>query len=154
VLDALASAGCRTWLGGGWGVDALVGRQTRAHRDLDLCFDAAVEEDVLSVMHRLGYAIETDWRPVRVELVAPGKRWVDLHPVDFDGDGNGTQAGLDGDSFWYPTACFVTGTVAGRVVECISLEQQLAFHSGYEPREIDRADLALLDTLRGSVLDP
>lgn len=29
VLDALATVGCRSWIGGGWGVDALVGHQTR-----------------------------------------------------------------------------------------------------------------------------
>jgi lincosamide nucleotidyltransferase A/C/D/E len=35
VLGDLANAGCAVWVGG-WGVDALVGRQTRLHRDLDL----------------------------------------------------------------------------------------------------------------------
>jgi len=34
VLDALGTAGIPTWVAGGWGVDALAGRQTRAHRDL------------------------------------------------------------------------------------------------------------------------
>jgi hypothetical protein len=36
VLDAIRSAGCRFWLEGGWGVDALVGRQTRSLRDVDV----------------------------------------------------------------------------------------------------------------------
>ncbi len=36
VLAALSALGCRFWLEGGSGVDALVGRQTRAHRDLDV----------------------------------------------------------------------------------------------------------------------
>ena len=36
VLDALDQARVRHWVGGGWGVAALTGRQTRAHRDLDL----------------------------------------------------------------------------------------------------------------------
>jgi hypothetical protein len=36
VLERLDRAGVPVWLDGGWGVDALVGRQTRAHRDLDL----------------------------------------------------------------------------------------------------------------------
>jgi hypothetical protein len=40
VRDVLSRAGCRTWVGGGWGVDALAGRQTRPHRDLDLAVDA------------------------------------------------------------------------------------------------------------------
>jgi polyisoprenoid-binding protein YceI len=40
VLDALHRVGCRFWVEGGWGVDALVGRQTRPHRDLDIDIDA------------------------------------------------------------------------------------------------------------------
>jgi hypothetical protein len=36
VLERLDRAGVPVWLDGGWGVDALVGRQTRPHRDLDL----------------------------------------------------------------------------------------------------------------------
>ena len=41
VLQALNASGCRYWLEGGWGVDALAGRQTRTHRDVDIDFDAA-----------------------------------------------------------------------------------------------------------------
>ncbi|QCB95471.1 amino acid transporter [Cellulomonas shaoxiangyii] len=148
VLDALALAGCRAWVAGGWGVDALLGRQTRQHRDLDLAVDATTEAAALRALARRGYAVETDWRPVRVELAAPGGRWVDLHPVVFDEAGDGVQADLDGGVFTYPAACFVTGTVAGRPVGCLSVQQQLLFHTGYEPREVDLADLALLRQLR------
>ena len=36
VVTALAEAGVAAWLDGGWGVDALLGEQTREHDDLDL----------------------------------------------------------------------------------------------------------------------
>src|SRR5436305_13032130 len=98
VLDALAAAGCPAWIGGGWGVDALAGRQTRSHRDLDLAIDAAGETAALAALAARGYVVETDWRPVRVEVAAPPGRWVDLHPVAFGADGSGTQAGPDGTS--------------------------------------------------------
>ena len=42
VLDMLEQFGIRYWLDGGWGVDALVGRQTREHRDVDIDFDAGI----------------------------------------------------------------------------------------------------------------
>ena len=155
VLDALDAVGCRAWVGGGWGVDALVGRQTRPHRDLDVVADAAVERAALAALGALGYAVETDWRPVRVELGAPGLGWVDLHPMVLDAAGNGVQAGPAGASFVYPAECFVTGTIAGRPVGCLSVERQVLFHSGYEPREVDRADLALLqDLLEGTAPGP
>jgi lincosamide nucleotidyltransferase A/C/D/E len=148
ILDQLRAAGCRVWVGGGWGVDALVGRQTRPHRDLDLAIDASDEATAIAVLTALGFRVETDWRPVRVELAAPGARWVDLHPVVFAEDGSGNQADLDGGTFSYPAACFVTGVIAGRVVPCLSVDQQIAFHAGYEPRDVDLADLRQLQALR------
>lgn len=60
-------------------MDALVGRQTRPHRDLDLAADAKDETAALDELGLLGYVVETDWRPVRVELVALDRGWVDLH---------------------------------------------------------------------------
>lgn len=154
VLDTLNAAGCPAWIGGGWGVDALVGHQTRPHRDLDLALAADREAAALAALSKLGYVIETDWRPVRVEIVAAGRGRVDLHPVAFDEAGDGHQAGLDGGSFRYPKECFTTGTIAGRQVKCLSVEQQLHFHSGYEPRGIDRADVALLQQLAAATHRP
>jgi lincosamide nucleotidyltransferase A/C/D/E len=69
VMDILRSLGCRFWLEGGWGA-ALVGRQTRPHRDVDIDFDGTFEEEVLAALLAMGYAIEMDWRPNRVELGA------------------------------------------------------------------------------------
>jgi hypothetical protein len=75
VLADLTEAGCSVWVVGGWGVDALIGRQTRLHRDLDLALDARKETVALRVLERRGHRIETDWRPVRVDLVAEGRGW-------------------------------------------------------------------------------
>ena len=59
VLRALNEADIRYWLQGGWGVDALVGRQTRSHRDLDVDLDQTLEAEALDVLTQLGYAVET-----------------------------------------------------------------------------------------------
>lgn len=126
VLDALDRAGVRSWVGGGWGVVALTGRQTREHRDLDLAVDRDDLDISLAALRALGYAVETDWLPVRVELQASGARWVDVHPVGFD-----------------------AGVIGGRRVNCLSVEQQRSFRSGYELRPQDRHDLAELDRLTG-----
>jgi lincosamide nucleotidyltransferase A/C/D/E len=147
VTGALEAVGVRHWLGGGWGVDALVGRVTRAHRDLDLAVPAEDLERAVTTLGSLGYRPETDWRPVRLELAAPGERWVDLHPVVFDAGGDGRQAGLDGTTFAYPAADLVSGTLDGHVLPCLSVARQHAFHTGYPPRPEDLHDLALLDGL-------
>jgi lincosamide nucleotidyltransferase A/C/D/E len=147
VLADLAEAGCAVWVAGGWGVDALVGRQTRLHRDLDLALDARYETAALHVLERRGYRVETDWRPVRVEMIVEGRGWVDLHPVVFDATGYGLQADLDGGQFDYPPEAFDRGSLGGVCVPCLSRDQQLLFHTGYEPRASDLLDLAQLERL-------
>jgi lincosamide nucleotidyltransferase A/C/D/E len=149
VLDALQHAGCRVWVGGGWGVDALVGRQTRAHRDLDLAVNAEDEARALQVLQHRGYVVETDWRPVRIELVKPGAGRVDLHPVSFDTAGHGRQPDLAGGVFHYPATAFTTGRLGEAVVGCLSREQQQRFHQGYELRPADVHDLRVLNELAG-----
>jgi lincosamide nucleotidyltransferase A/C/D/E len=147
VLRALSAVGCRFWLEGGWGVDALVGHQTRPHRDLDVDLDARCEEAALAVLTTMGYAVETDWRPNRVELRAAGRGRVDLHPLLIDDDGTARQAALDGGFHVFPPSFFVTGSLAGLPVPCVSVAAQRLFRTGYELRDVDLHDLAVLDEL-------
>ncbi len=39
LFRVFAAAELRVWLAGGWAVDAIVGRQTRAHGDMDVAVD-------------------------------------------------------------------------------------------------------------------
>ncbi|MEV0724711.1 hypothetical protein AB0I37_18255 [Micromonospora purpureochromogenes] len=149
LLTEFAAHGLRAWVAGGWAVDAVVGRQTRPHADLDLAVDAAQQAEVLALLHRLGFAVTVDWLPVRAELTAPDGRRVDLHPVAFRSDGSGVQEGLDGASFGYAADGFAAGTIGGRPVPCLSVAQQLRFREGYPPRAVDRHDIALLRAVVG-----
>jgi lincosamide nucleotidyltransferase A/C/D/E len=148
VLDALQEAGCRYWLEGGWGVDALVGHQTRPHRDIDIDLDARHEQVALDVLDRLGYTIETDWRPNRVELAAAGRGWVDLHPLTVRSDGSAVQAALDGGFHVFPSTYFTVGSLDGAAVPCVTAAAQRAFRQGYVARPADTHDLTVLDQHR------
>jgi lincosamide nucleotidyltransferase A/C/D/E len=150
VIAALDAVGLRTWVAGGWGVDALLGRQTRVHRDLDLALDVthADLDLALETLEDLGYRVAADWRPSRVELAAPPARRVDLHPVVFDDHGTGWQSNVDDlPPFRYPSEGFGEGSVDDTRVPCLSVTQQLLFHSGYPPRPHDLADLEVLHRL-------
>lgn len=147
VVEAVGSVGCRFWLEGGWGVDALVGHQTRPHRDVDVDFDARFEVEVLEVLSGLGYVIETDWRPNRVELAATRGRWVDLHPLVIDEVGNARQAALGGGWHAFDRSWFTIGSLNERPVPCVTVDAQRHFRSGYQLREVDLLDLAVLDQL-------
>lgn len=108
------------------------GLQTRPNRDLDLAVDSLNEEAALQVLKRRGYAIETDWRPVHMELVAAARTWVDLHPVVFDAAGRGRQEDLDGRHFDYPPEAFVQGKLSGVAVPACPANSR--FDSIVDPR--------------------
>ena len=147
VLLALTGAECQFWLEGGWGVDALAGRQTRPHRDVDVDLDASQESRAMGVLADLGYEIETDWRPNRVELVAPGAGRVDLHPLILAADGSAQQAALEGGYHYFPRSYLTVGRLNGLAVPCVSVKAQRAFRQGYELRPVDRHDLAVLESV-------
>ena len=147
VLATVRTIGCRFWLEGGWGVDALVGRQTRSHRDVDIDIDGDFEGEVLAALHDLGYAIETDWRPNRVELAASGRGCVDVHPLVIDERGNARQTALGGGWHEFPRSFFTVGRLGDVSVPCFTVEAQRLFHTGYDLRDVDRRDLAVLDRL-------
>jgi lincosamide nucleotidyltransferase A/C/D/E len=94
VLDQLDQAGLVVWLDGGWGVDALLGRHSRPHQDLDLVI--ARDDCALRKKRWPGVGFQDDltavpgW-PAQLLLVDAGGRRVDLHVVVFDGHGNGWQ---------------------------------------------------------------
>lgn len=144
LLRLFTDRGLAAWVGGGWGVDAVVGRQTRPHADLDLAVDADQLDAVLDLLTELHFIVTVDWLPVRAELTAPDGRKVDVHPVVFAADGSGVQAGLDGATFHYAAAGFSEGTIAGEPVRCLSVAQQLRFRQGYDLRDVDHHDIALL----------
>jgi lincosamide nucleotidyltransferase A/C/D/E len=144
LLDRLAPSARWLWIGGGWGVDALVGRETRPHADLDLLVDADSLPAVLDLLAADGFVPTEDWLPVRIEVAHPDGRRVDLHPARPRPDGSAVQAGLDGTEFHYPAGCTTTGTVAGREVTCLTATQQLTFRQGFTWRPVDHHDVALL----------
>jgi lincosamide nucleotidyltransferase A/C/D/E len=147
VLAELEAAGIGVWVAGGWGVDAVVGRETREHGDLDLAVDSARLAGTMSVLESVGYTIETDWRPARLSMATAAGEHVDLHPVRFAADGSAVQSSVDDATFFYRADGFIRGEIAGIAVPCLSVEQQLAFRSGYPPREVDRHDVELLESL-------
>jgi lincosamide nucleotidyltransferase A/C/D/E len=144
VLAVLEAAGVPTWLDGGWGVDALLGTQTRAHDDLDLVVADEHVEALCLTLARHGFTVLADERPTRLVL-GDATRSIDLHPVRFDEEGGGWQSLPDKAAFRYPPEGFAgVGVVAGRRVACLSAEVQDLCHRGYDPDEKDDHDMRLL----------
>lgn len=92
-----------------------------------------------------GFVEALDWRPVRFVVTDPRGRAIDLHPLTFAPGGSAVQASPDPEHpFIYPASCFVIGTILGSAVPCLSAEQQVYFHQGYQPTDHDRHDMAQL----------
>lgn len=148
VIHLLEQAGIRYWIDGGWGVDLLAGKQTRAHRDIDVDFDAQHMDLLLNLLAEYGYEVDTDWRPVRIELYSEKYGYLDIHPFVLNGDGTSKQADLEGGWYEFDLSCFGNAIFEGKTIPCISVKGQKLFHSGYELRDKDRYDLSVLENLQ------
>ena len=144
VLAALEAAGVDAAITGGWGVDALLGRQTRPHGDVDVGIAATNVDRAIDALAAIGYALHEDRRPARIVLRARAGV-VDLHPIAWTSTGEGVQQGFDDVVITYPVGSLdALGTIAGETVRCGTPELQLAFHESAAPRPTDRQDMALL----------
>ena len=138
--------GIEVWLDGGWGVDALLGEQTREHDDLDLVCKLAASDRIVELLEADGYELVDGRAPLSFVLVDAEGRQVDVHPVVLDEARGGGVYQMKGGREWiYPTEGFAgRGRVAGRQVRCLTPEVQVLVHDGYELGEKDYRELRLL----------
>src|SRR5574341_902338 len=105
IYRRLSNNGIQIWLTGGWGIDALLGKQTRPHKDLD----AILQLDDMVRMHEIlgrdGYGLKEFWRENRWVVDGHGiktatayilqdaeGREFDAHAIRLDEQGNGVPA--------------------------------------------------------------
>lgn len=118
AMAALEACGVDAALMGGWGADALVGKQLRPHHDLDLIVNPDHLDKALMALSAIGFVewfregspgsfgdLELD---AGVVVRDPAMRVVDLHSMRFD-----------------RSASLTDGTIGGRRVTCMSAELQM-----------------------------
>jgi lincosamide nucleotidyltransferase A/C/D/E len=156
LLRRLDDAGIDAWLDGGWGVDALLGEQTRAHHDLDLMLRVVDVPRFLDVLEHEGFLLRRGSPPHAFVLVNSEGLEVDVHAVAFDAAGNGIHRMEEGGEFLVPAEGFAArGTVGGRSVRCLSAPTQILCHAqGYAPSEKDFHDMQRLAQHLGLELPP
>jgi lincosamide nucleotidyltransferase A/C/D/E len=128
-------------LDGGWGVDALIGEQTRIHSDLDIVI---ANDDVprlrkLLEANRYADIPRPDTREVNFVMGDGHGHLVDIHTYTLDRI-NHPEQGLD-----YPLeSLYGTGSILGYTVRCIDLVNMVNFHTGYPLDENDYHDVKAL----------
>ena len=169
LYKTLLGAGVQLWLGGGWGIDALLQRETRPHKDLDAFVALSDLSALARSLSRRGFTLKTIWegnlwtphpellaligrpRPEDEPAAEVATAFVlektslelDVHVLRFDERGYGTPAWAS--DFVFSTDAFRGwGRVAGATVRCLSVETQMLLRTGYDLQEKDVHDMRLL----------
>src|SRR5258708_40276717 len=88
IVRLLTGDGIEVWLDGGWAVDALLGRQTRDHDDLDIVVRESNLPHLLEMLAKKGFTRTEGGRPFNFVLEDAEARKVDVHTIVFDTRGN------------------------------------------------------------------
>jgi lincosamide nucleotidyltransferase A/C/D/E len=147
IIQLLAGHDIPVHVDGGWGVDALLGKQTRPHADLDIAVQHKDVPKLRELLESRGFreAPRDDSWECNFVLADSAGHEVDVHSYTHDEKGE-VLFGVS-----YPADSLTgVGVIDGYEVSCISPEWMIAFHSGYEPDENDHADVSALRERFGS----
>ncbi len=136
------------WIDGGWGVDLLMQKQTRKHRDIDINFDASQSDKVVALLLDYGYQVQCDEMPTRMELYHDELGYLDIHPFILNADGSAKQSDYNGNYFLFDADFFTTVKFEEESIACMSLKAQALFHTGYELRDKDKHDIKNIEYLQ------
>lgn len=167
IYQRLTVANIPVWLTGGWGIDALLGVQTRPHKDLDVILLVDDVDRLLEILAVDGYVLKEIWEenlwvedsehnqvPTGFVYHDSVGRELDAHAMRIDEVGNGVPCWAEAEGFILSKQDLAAeGEIAGFVVRCISPEMQMRAHTGYPLPEVQRQDLKQLSIKFGIPMD-
>ncbi len=140
-VKLLNDHGIDVCIDGGWGMDALLGRQTRPHTDLDIAVQHKDVPQIRTLLEARNYkdVPRDDTRECNFVLGDDNGHLIDIHSYTFDSAGNL----LFGVAYPYDSLNG-RGLIDGFPVKCITAEWMVKFHTGYILDENDHQDVRLL----------
>jgi len=145
VLAALDAGEIDYWVGRGWGIDALLGRQTREHRDLDLGVRLDDVPRIEMLLPQFRRESKEEW-PGFLLLKAERGGVVDLLLVQRSEAGELWQQLAGGRRLRHEESeTRASGYIGGRRVRCASVALQLERHDHPDATDQDRLDIAALE---------
>jgi lincosamide nucleotidyltransferase A/C/D/E len=146
LYKTLEKLSINVWLDGGWGVDALLGSETRTHQDLDIIIQEKYLPKFFEFLKTQHYT-EThhvDASAWNFVLANDKGHEIDVHVITFDDKGNGLYGPSERGVFYPADALKGKGHIAGTPVSCLTATYQVLSHSGYELKEKDFKDILAL----------
>lgn len=141
LIQLLEQNEIEVYVDGSWGIDALLGEQTRKHGDLDIALPHKYVPRLCELLEARGYknVPRNDTRDCNFVLGDDQGHTVDVHSYTFDENGNNVFGVA-----YVPRHLTGTGTIDGYPVKCIPADVMVEFHSGYELDENDYHDVRAL----------
>ena len=122
LYSQLENIGVKIWIDGGWSVDALLDKQLRPHKDLDIAMQWKDVPQLRRFLKEKGYEQvreDSEWNFV---LADNDNHEIDVHAFVYDDKGNVV------DGIMYPAESLTgTGTLSGHSVRCISPKYMVEF---------------------------
>ena len=146
VCDLMQTNDITMWIDGGWGVDALLGKQTRSHGDLDVVVQKQNVPKIRELLDARGFREKGEdyAQPWNYILVDDRGREIDLHIIELDADGNGRYGRHHSGDSYTAHALSGYGTIGDHQVRCIAVEDMVRFHTGYDLKDKDLRDVSAL----------
>ena len=141
LYNRFTEVGIAVWIDGGWCIDALLGRQTRKHSDLDIAVHYNDNVKLRQLLENSGYKeeVRSDSSEYMYVMKNDVGLVVDVHAFEYDKQGNNCYGVA------YPFGSLTgTGIINGQEVNCIAAQFMLQFKTGYEPTEKDLLDIRAL----------
>ena len=136
----------KIWFDGGWGVDALLEKETRIHDDLDIVVEERNVKKLITLLQSMDYFEVEKLDTSEWNFVLSHKEGseVDIHVINFDEHGNGIYGPKERGVFYPAYAFHGVGHLNSVLLNCLSAEYQLESHTGYPLREKDFHDVIAL----------
>ena len=141
IIMLLEQNGIEVYVDGGWGVDALLGRQTRKHDDLDIALPHRFVPKLRELLEAHGYkdVPRSDTRDCNFVLGDDQGHLVDVHSYTFDEDGTNIFGVA-----YEPHHLTGVGTINGYPVKGVPPDVMVEFHTGYDVDKDDYRDVKAL----------
>lgn len=126
VYQSLEDSGIVIWIDGGWCVDALLGKQLRPHKDLDIAINWKDVPEFRKVLKENGYAEKERSSKWNFVLADNDGNEIDVHAFVTD------HKGKIVDGIMYPEESLTgMGAINNEHVKCISPEYMVKFLSPF-----------------------